>query len=232
MKRYLRDTCEESLDDHMEELADGKDMYTALRYHKESEDRKSISTHQLLKYRQHLIWSKTKNSKKKGSERETNLLKRSPHTQGRRAPLWSLSSHLWLPQDNIFPQTRSHSCNPPYSSPTPTSPSSATTRLRPFLPELARAARGQQIRLHWCRPHARRVAHGLSHKMSSFSSILVLDLVESDDGDDFLLLLIYASWQAKLLVIDPHLHGRRISTEHGGQGPCGIWLCMDENKLD
>ena len=40
MKRYHRDTREESSDDHMEELAEDKDMNTALQYHKESEDHK------------------------------------------------------------------------------------------------------------------------------------------------------------------------------------------------
>ena len=125
-------------------------------------NRKSTSTNELLKTSSAFIKNMKGKKTKQTSSKELLI-------HGRQIPLWSLSSHLWFPQDNILPHTRSHSCNPPCSK-LPRPPSS-TRRLRLFLPILAKEARGQQILLHWCRPQARRAAHGLSHKIS-FSSML------------------------------------------------------------
>ncbi len=121
--------------------------------------------------------------------------------------MWSRSSQLWFPQFSNLPHTKSHSCQP--------SGSSRVSRAF-FLPlpfaKPASDAKGQQARLHWCRPHARSALQGRSHRISVSDPASPRARARA------------AAWSAEQStsrVMEPHLQGRTSRIAQGGHGP--VW---------
>ena len=129
--------------------------------------------------------------------------------QGGQAPRWSRSSQKWFPQLNGFPHTRSQTCQPSSSI----RATSAPARFLPFpLAKLASDAKGQQIRVHWCRPQALSAPQGRSQSISVSGPVSPRARARAR---------AWSSKQRISLVVEPHRHGRTSMMEHGGQGP--VW---------
>lgn len=143
---------------------------------------------------------------------------KSARRHGGHAPLWSLSSQLWIPQLSLRPHVLSHVCMPSGSvASCSASASWSVTAERflflPLLPAVSASwyASGQQVLPHWCLPHALVALHTRAHRYSSVSSTAPVS------GSSRV--ARYGSPHRRDVLLEPQRHTSGTRSLQGGHGP-------------